>query len=72
VSVARKAVLPPGHFLPTIARHRRFLGGLPPDAEVRFVTPDLVEWHPISTYLVEGIVYVDLERVNYEPDGKPA
>jgi len=73
----KKSKVKPGHFLPTVARHRAFLSGFTEEDsdEIRFVTRDengrVSEWHPISTYKNFGdphepIVYVDLVPLEYE------
>ena len=63
----KPAAVKPGHFLPTVARHVRFISGFEPDNsnEIRFVTPDLREWKPVATYREAGIVWVDLAPVEY-------
>lgn len=63
----KPARLEPGHFLPTVARHIGFIAGFTRDdsSEVRFVTTDGSEWHPISTYAKDGVVWVDLVPVEH-------
>lgn len=64
----KKAKVEPGYFLPTVARHIRFISGHSEDdgQEIRFVIEGGREFHPVSTYEHEGIVYVDLEPIEYE------
>ena len=69
----KKAKVRPGGFLPTVARHKRFISGftINDDDEIRFVMKGGKEYHPISTYKnfddpTEPIVYVDLVPVEYE------
>lgn len=64
----KPALVKPGHFLATVARHIRFIIGFTADesSEIRFITPDGGEWHPVSTYVVDGIVCVDLQEVEYK------
>lgn len=62
---ARKAKVEPGYFLPTVLR---LISGFDGDSEIRFVIEGGKEFHPVSTYEHNGIVYVDLEPIQYETE----
>lgn len=63
---ARKAKVESGYFLPTVLRHANSISGFDGDPEIRFVIEGGKEFHPVSTYEHKGIVYVDLEPIQYE------
>ena len=67
----RAAWIKKGESLPTVARHINFISGFDPEnaSEIRFVTEDGMEYHPISTYQLRdkdrSVVIVDLVPVKY-------
>jgi hypothetical protein len=65
-AAVKKQSVPPGHFKLTVQRDARFMSGFAPDREIRYVTPDGIEWTVAARYEHEGVVFVDLVPVEYE------